>query len=340
MAPHACGDDPGAAPPRALTQMNLTVADDPWDGLDVLLHPGLHKTGTSWLQRMLLAPHRGAPFLALADPLDAITAFVLPGEGSFDPAAARRALAPLARAARASGQIPVISAEDLGGVPFQDRFTRGVVARRLVRAFPQAKVLLTIREQDAVILSMYGQYVRYGHSASLEEFVTRVPPETGFVGVLDYAYYEYDRLADLYQGLFAEVTLVPYETIFADTQAFYDRLASLFGRTAPPLPGGASRVNPAASRPARAAARLVNRFHEPELRAVRRPRPNPNAVAYQVDRLVPKRWRRAGAAKDRALVRAHVGDAYAASNARLAKRLGLDLAALGYRTGAEDASIR
>ena len=310
---------------------------DPWNGLDVLLHPGLHKTGTSWLQRTLLAPREGAPFLALADPRAAIAAFVLPDEADFDPQAARRALAPLAEAARAAGQVPVISAEDLGGVPFQNRFQRRVVAERLARAFPGAKLLLTIREQDAAILSMYGQFVRYGRAATLEEFLTRPPPETGFAGLLDHAHYDYDRLLTSVEGLFAETVMLPSEVMLADPQGTYDRLAALFGRDAPALPEGTGErcVNPALSRPARAVTRQVNRFQEPELRGVRSYRPNPNAVAYRVDRLVPERWRRAGAARDRRVVRDHVGDAYAASNARLAKRLGIDLAALGYRTEAD-----
>ncbi|MDF2232647.1 hypothetical protein P2H44_08790 [Albimonas sp. CAU 1670] len=56
----------------------------------------------------------------------------------------------------------------------------------------------------------------------------------------------------------------------------------------------------------------------------------PNSVAYKVDQLARSLGGKRGSARHKAVVAAAIGDQYAASNARVSRRIGIDLGALGY----------
>lgn len=61
-----------------------------------------------------------------------------------------------------SDSTPVLSAERLSGNPHSGGYDSLQTAKRLHRLFPQAKVLVVVREQTEEILSCYNQYVRAG----------------------------------------------------------------------------------------------------------------------------------------------------------------------------------
>ena len=61
-----------------------------------------------------------------------------------------------------AGYVPVVSNERLAGHPLSNGFDRRFLAERIKQVFPKAKILLTIREQNSVIMSNYMQYLKYG----------------------------------------------------------------------------------------------------------------------------------------------------------------------------------
>jgi hypothetical protein len=308
---------------------------DPWSQVTVLLHVGLHKTGTTWLAERLFERPGNPDFVATSDRSLLYSLFINPDQDAFDPAAVRARLRPLAERAAAEGRVVALLGETLAGRPFHARYRREIHAERLRRCFPQARILLTIREQDAIIRSMYGQFVRFGYTDPLAGFLARPPAEAGFTGILDYGFYDYDRLHRLYAGLFGagQVTLLPFEKILRDPAGAVADLSRLLGRPLAPVPSAEARerVNPGWSSLAYAAARQANRFRQRDTPWLDRGPVNPNVIGYWVDRLTPRALRERGAQRDRALIRAAVGDRYAASNRAVSDRLGLGLDALGYR---------
>lgn len=117
---------------------------------DVILHIGLHKTGTTYLQRVLFPE--------------------LPGLVSLVSAFRFR---DLAAAAARSNRI-LISDEALCGLPFRsqrswlDEFRATV--RGLAGLFPRAHVIIGVRRQDGMLLSLYKQYLHEGGTEPIERF--------------------------------------------------------------------------------------------------------------------------------------------------------------------------
>jgi hypothetical protein len=303
------------------------------DGLTILVHVGPHKTGTTWLQDRFLAGSRDIVFAG--DFRLTHRAFLTPRIDEFSPTTVRDCFAPSLRRARDSGRPLVISDEALGGRPFHQRFVREVAALRIRAAFPDARILIGAREQDALLHSMYGEYLRYGYSSTLRGFLARDTGNLNILPLLDHDFYRFDRTHEFYARLFGvdRVSVVPMEWMLADVGRFAGWLSSVLGHEVGAPDGADAAVvsRPAWSGWARTALRLGNRLVPQDTRQLRRSgRLSPNSVAFQVDRFTPAGARRTGNARDRAIVRGMVGSYYAASNARLARMSGFDLAALGY----------
>ncbi len=303
---------------------------------DLLIHVGLEKTGTTWLQRNLFEARRGIELEYEGDLGTIYDALVVPAERDFSPEAARAAFAPLIDAARRSGRLAVISAEALAGRPFHAKHFREANLRRLAAAFPEARILATIREQTAIIGSMYGQYVRYGHTSSLREALA-VPPEgSGFHPVMDLGFYDYLGLrADLLRSFpEPQVMILPFEALSRDPAAALTRLSAWTGRPLDAVDPQAAETprNPAWSDLAYFAMRQANRLVSQDSRwKVRGKWWSPNAVGHRVDRLTPGFLRRSMRDRARRTVEERVGGMYARSNAELSEAIGFDLGALGYR---------
>ena len=169
-----------------------------------LLHVGYHKTGTTWLQNRFFVSEYG--YGKILDH-DAVSALIVDAHGSA------RDAEPLARAAEAggatleSGHVPVVSSEILCGNPFHGGAGGAENARLLAAAFPDARILITIREQMRMLTSVYMQYLSRGGTRSPEDFFT----EENAPGYPRFrtGHFRYDWLVGLYRDLFgAENVLV------------------------------------------------------------------------------------------------------------------------------------
>ncbi|MFO1078621.1 MAG: sulfotransferase [Planctomycetota bacterium] len=145
-----------------------------------LLHPGMPKAASTWLQNAFFAGH---PALAVLAPEDgsadlasrfvaAIEKLVL-GSDLQDVAAVGAELADLARqrAARNPGaRIVGLSHEALAGAWPTPR-NSGFLARTMGGLFPGAKVLLVVREHRAALVSHWREFVRMGGTLSFRRFL-------------------------------------------------------------------------------------------------------------------------------------------------------------------------
>ena len=216
---------------EAAAVLDRRMADgDAATGRPILLHPGFAKTATTTLQEGLFDTHPDIGFLGrtrdgrLLDRLihrisreDSIT---------FDHAAARDALAEAIDAIPANRRL-LISCENFSLYEVADR---GLVAARLARLFPNATILFTIRNQNALLGAWYAQkmkkYVKGGHWLSLEEYVRlkSKEPHRSIIGDLDFA----PRVFHYVQLFGADrVHVLPFELLHRDRAAFAERLAGL-----------------------------------------------------------------------------------------------------------------
>ncbi len=126
------------------------------------IHIGHHKTGTTWMQQALFTKEHGFCVLNnYKEPWkDQLLRALVLGEG-FEPERVRSMILE-----RWDGKgIPVLTAERLSGHPMSGGFDQKIISERLYSAFPEAIVLIGIREADEVKGSVYKQLVREGFLA-------------------------------------------------------------------------------------------------------------------------------------------------------------------------------
>jgi hypothetical protein len=306
------------------------------DRRPVLIHPGFHKTGTTFLQTEVFTDTRLFRLLWWHEGADRFVA--RPHDLDFDPAPGRADIAARRAEPCAEGLIDVVSSEILCGTPFYGSRECAARAHRLKAVFGQGRILLTVRRQQAIIRAVYVQYLKQGGTLGPERFFDQAP-EFDYFG-FDAGNYEFHKLAELYAELFGKdnVLVLTQETLQREPDEFLRRLCVFCG-----VENGAERIAmgekdkqgvspPASGLPV---LRLANRFRggvvNPEMRGALKPLGDllEKAAYRQTWLFRDQRERLDGAVKSR------FAGAYAESNARLQQFAACDLRALGYEMPAQ-----
>lgn len=296
-----------------------------------LLHIGYHKTGTSWLQRHVFGdPEAGFSQIGGAQRLIAVNPF------DFRPKRIRKQMERRIGQAQAQGLVPVLSSERLSGEPHFGGYDIELIADRLATVFPNARILVVIREQTSMFLSIYKEYIRRGGAASLRQYLA-APSDGYWMPQFRFEFLEYHRLINRYQDLFGveSVKVLPYELLRVQPEAFLGQIVEFVG--VPVTQPQFRPVNVSLSAFALALKRHANRYFVldgPVNPAPLFDFPASNEMLERIcrtlDTKVPlavrdrheRRWRRHAAHE--------VGTRYAKSNALSAGLTGLDLRAFGY----------
>lgn len=296
---------------------------------NVIIHIGYHKTGTSWLQEELFPALEGVavPF-GFREILEAI---ITPHPFAFDEAQFwERHGGPL-RGRRED--VVLLSSERLSGSPHSGGYDAPMLARRLRRLFPEAKILLVVREQMGTIVSSYREYVRGGGVCSLEQYVD--PPVAKHRPGFDPDYFRYDRMVELYRDLFPaeRIEVLPFEWLKGRRARYVDEIADFVGAPVDKDQIDFAPVRRGISETATRIKRWTNRLTRrnslnpcPALR-VRGGEPAVQGILGRLDPLLSRiRW--GDGFRDRVIDR--FGGYYASSNSRLQEYMTADLEALGY----------
>ncbi len=117
-------------------------------------------------------------------------------------------------------------------------------------------VIIIIREQMALLESLYRELIKGGYAGSYKNFLEYTYLYQDRNWCLDFCY---DRLLDCYQGLFGRenVLMLPLEKLQADEAGFMARICSVLGLSQPAAPLKARNV---AADPAE--LELLRRFNE------------------------------------------------------------------------------
>ena len=198
---------------------------------NLLIHIGYPKTGTTWLQQHLFS--------------DAVVGFttpfrkgeikrrlIKPNTLDFAAEACKKFFYPTLLAANDSRTRQVISHERFSGSIHSGGYDNGTLAKRLATIFPNAKVLIVIREQKSMLWSVYKQYIKMGGGCSLKDYLQ--PPygkQFAGIGLFDLNHYRYHRLAGYYVRLFgaANVLVLPYERFTTTPQDFVRQIIHFCG---------------------------------------------------------------------------------------------------------------
>jgi hypothetical protein len=194
----------------------------------LLIHTGYHKTATTWMQQVLF--HSKAGYHRLMSHADVFDHITRPVPLAFDPGPVRGLLSERASTAPENA-VNVISSELLSGNPFYGGRDSRDFAERLHQIAPQAKILITIREQIAMAASLYMQYLSRGGCLTMEAFFTQRPAPGYFS--FDPCHLEFHRLIGYYHTLFGfeNVLVLTQESLRHDVRGFSDRISRFCGHS-------------------------------------------------------------------------------------------------------------
>ncbi len=198
----------------------------------MLLHVGYAKCASSWLQKYVFDPVVGfaCPWPTFEN--RAAQEFVQMQRGPFDAARVRRDFVETLRACDPQGLgVPVISYETLSGEPTRGQFDGFETARRLHAAFPEARVLICVREQVSYAYSAWCEYVRRGGTWGLDRFAPLREPRPGYSSICRPDLLEFGELVAWYAELFGRdrVLCLPIELLSRDAARFLRLLAEFTG---------------------------------------------------------------------------------------------------------------
>jgi hypothetical protein len=304
---------------------------------ECLVHIGYQRTGSTWLQRHLFEREAG-PFWNLEENKRAVTQrLVKVNSLSFDPEPIRAHYEKVA-SAMPPGRVPLISSERLCGSTLSGGYDTKDIAERLKAVFPQARILICVREQVQMIRSAYNNYLVAGGACAVHDFL-EPPPFPYRFPQFDYEHFAYDRLVSCYHRLFGadRVLVMPAEYLRQSPADYVKKIVSFCGaqinRELPydemvnvsisPFFYPAMRVlNPfTSSTSANGYSRLaIKRLRKPLLDSIR-----------WLDHRVPERFRERANTRLTEEIQGHVGERYLESNKRLREIAAVDLASFGYR---------
>lgn len=303
----------------------------------VLLHVGLHKCASTWLQKTIFSDEVLGFFAPLGGMAAmAVTEFVTVDPLMFDAAQARSRLQEAVSTLHRDGLVTVISHEALSSRPHHGRYYAPIVARRLHEVFPDARLLMVFREQVSMISALHVEHVRNGGMHSLAEFIGTGQEPPGWEALCKLSFFHFDRLLAAYEAEFGKdrVLALPLEMLRYEPEAFLARLFGFVGLPVVPVPSG-QRANPTWAPTATEACRLANRLVRRNPLGPRQPASYRLAQRFvrAVDALTPAALASRMEAGRRHRIAARLGAEYAESNRRLAAALDLPLADYGYRLG-------
>lgn len=223
----------------------------------VLLHPGFHKTGTTFLQDVVFDDARNF-IQPWSRPLIA-EQMIDPHELAFDVKTVRARF--LAEMPATSGKaIPVLSEEGLSGNPFNGARESAAMARKLRAVFDNAKVLITVRAQRGILRATYIQYLKAYGRRPPEQFFW--PPRYPEFCAFDPDAYQFDRLVRFYVELFGarNVLVLPQELLRKDQAQFLHMLGAFVGRDLRDMRGGKEGRNVSPGAGGMRFLRIGNRF--------------------------------------------------------------------------------
>lgn len=195
--------------------------------LSLLIHPGFHKTGTSWLQQVAFADKRFFNQCLDQDIVDQL--IVRPHDFDFDPEPTRQRIG---QCINADPTLNVVSCEILTGNPFTGLREASTLSDRLFAIYPSAKILLTVRRPEHMVRSIYHQYLKSGGLLTLKDFLAQdcIPGYYGFTTMA----MQYDKIAAKYADLFGSenILVLPNEMLKASRSIFFELLAKFTGSEA------------------------------------------------------------------------------------------------------------
>lgn len=143
--------------------------------MNLIIHIGVHKTATTWLQENLFSIH---PEINLLNDFmtpwnDELMDYLIQPNPSFSSKRCYELFEKKINEIPLKNRenIMVISSEELTGSPFSGAYNRKEIAERIFKTFPFAKIMLTIRNQSDIIVSWHQQMIKMGYVGTISQML-------------------------------------------------------------------------------------------------------------------------------------------------------------------------
>jgi len=200
--------------------------------MDPLIHIGYAKTGSTFLQSNIFNENFGFynPYDIYSSEI--IQKLILTNSFEYDALETRKFFEEKYKKSGEKNLCPVISAEDLSGHLFANRNNyEKEISQRLKETFPNAKVLIVVREQKSIIKSAWRHYLRKNGAQSISRFIGKKNIKDGFSPILRLDKLKYDLLVSYYQELFGNenVLVLPFELLKVDQRGYITKILAFAG---------------------------------------------------------------------------------------------------------------
>lgn len=151
---------------------HFSRADMPRSKVCNTIHVGIHKTATTFMQKHFFPSLTGITYLSLRDKHGGFLQYLRNTDDfDFDASKARDLFYKVSQSAETSAAI-LVSHEGFCGSPWDGAALRKRNCDRLAATFPEARIVVVLRNQRALLQSLYLQYIKTGGSAHWREFLT------------------------------------------------------------------------------------------------------------------------------------------------------------------------
>jgi len=301
-----------------------------------LFHIGYHKTGTTFLQKEVFEAYN---ILHRVPQREIFWNIIFPNTLNYDKANSSEFISEAIVQAKHTGALPVFSNERLSGGHHTGGHDAVELADRIKMCAPNARILIFVREQKSLLLSLYAQYVKGMGCLSLAEYCD--PRYTTHTKELfNPVTLEFDRLVAEYMRRFDRVLVLPFELLKADPDNVIKTILNFAGvseheaKKISVASRGATNVSRSAIlqrvdrffHPFRSrniphvGSTYCNRFSRTFARSIS------GVVKHLPLGILERRLRRA----DEAFISNFVAHRYSESNRHLSEMIGIDLHRLGY----------
>jgi hypothetical protein len=300
-----------------------------------LIHIGYVKTGSTWLQRCLFHHYEQNPLARGQNTRSALVQEILVYDDfNFSGREARKRLDEAWASSGKPDSVPVWSDETLLGDPCNRRYDAYRNGQKLYETFPDGKVLICIREQIGMAISIYREIVRGGGRYTLEMIVGTGREKRGYSPILRPEYLHYHGAIAFYQSLFGvdNVLVLPYELLKTAPEDFVARVCRF--ANLPPVELKAGEIYNFGFRGANLALlRRLNFFsvQNPLTPGTGRAHKMAIRIATHAGRFIPRSIDDRFERKLRAQVERRYDGMFSESNAITSRLIGVDLKSLGYQ---------
>jgi hypothetical protein len=199
--------------------------------MTLLIHIGYHKTASTFLQEQVFNK-KEFNFVTPWSRPDYYRKIILFNPFDFDVMDTRSFFEQKIKKAEEEKLIPVITEEALSGNIYQGGYNDYYVANRLFSVFPEAKILMVIRNQLDMIWSVYKHRLRSNLTVGINDYLNQIQKEfPGFEPFFNLDYLQYHWLINHYQTLFGKdkVLVLPYEMLREDAELFLEKISNFTG---------------------------------------------------------------------------------------------------------------